>query len=702
MSRHLKIWVALLIFLLAPVLAWSQGAAPNAGGGNAPPPPSANQPPQPQTDQTTNIAYFTLRDGMNSTLTLNNLAPTQTNVTVTLFNAEGRSQVLDPIVLDPHSFKQIELQEVVKGELFDSGNIQVAFHGIPMAVTCQVSVYSLEKRVSFESREQDMMDFESSSLNGILSLPPKDARGFLAVTNVSKNKVTAKLTVAPKMKEIELYPRETHLVRLDEEFGLHAPATALVKLSQNGLPGDVITTAFVVDLKDGYSSAFAMSDPKVMRSSHLAGAHLRFGQPDPSEGFPAGTTFRSPLLLANVTDKPVTAHVSVDYTVAEKLAMTPLDPKQDDTQDKFSNVALKDVTIAPGDVQRIELADELAKLGVPTPVKEAGVEITHEAPPGSLIGHLVSADQTGDYSFEVPIKDPAAMNEMMEGAYPWTLENGTNTVLHLKNTTDKSVVGLVVFTFPGGTYNPDRIKLEPYQTVAIDIQKLKDSKKLDVRQKLFPVDAMHGQVVWRQETPYSLIGRAEEVDSKAGIARSFSCEVDCCSWYYQDFSLDPGGFVTGYNEGTDCSGYSFGPYASQANYWYSDNTSIATIDSWGTVSLVQGNGGDTYVHGVFSQRNYTYSGGYCQPYYTNYDASLGISIRLSAYIFNGLSNGLCTWVQTCAGACGSPHTTNSDPSTGLCFTTGPYKQCYDVLVNRMCTIYRAACYGKSAPGICTN
>src|SRR6266571_1178275 len=104
---------------------------------------------------------------MNSTLTLNNLAPTQTSVTVTLFNTEGRAQVLDPITLDPHSFKQIELREVVNSELFDSGNIQVAFHGTSMAVTCQVSVYSQEKRISFESREQDMMDFESTNLNGI-------------------------------------------------------------------------------------------------------------------------------------------------------------------------------------------------------------------------------------------------------------------------------------------------------------------------------------------------------------------------------------------------------------------------------------------------------------------------------------------------------------------------------------------------------
>ena len=39
----------------------------------------------------------------------------------------------------------------MKSELFEEGNIQVAFHGIMMAVTCQVSVSSTDKRVSFES-----------------------------------------------------------------------------------------------------------------------------------------------------------------------------------------------------------------------------------------------------------------------------------------------------------------------------------------------------------------------------------------------------------------------------------------------------------------------------------------------------------------------------------------------------------------------
>jgi hypothetical protein len=640
MSCQLKILVLLLSFWLILLPLYRVQAAPQKSNSQQPVPSTgarSKRPatvPEPETDQTTNLAYFTLRDGMDSTLTLQNLAPKPTPVTVTVFSSEGRPEVLDPITLDPHSFREIDLATAIKKPNFDSGNVQIAFHGRSMAVTCQVSVSDIVKRISFESRELDMMDFESSNLNGIVSLPQKGAKGFLAVTNVSKNQATVHVSIGSTTKDILVSPRETRLLKLNEEFGLYAPTAALLKLSQTGLPGDIISTGFVMDVENGYSSAFTMTDPKIMRSSHLAGAHFRFGQTDPGEGFPAGTTFNSPLLLANVSDAPVVAHISVDYTVTEKLAMTPVDAKQGSAEDKFSTVTVKDVTIAPGDVHRIELAQELAHLGVPAPVQEAGVDIDYQAPPGSLIGELVSVDQTGDYDFEVPIKDAAAMNAMMEGIYPWTLEDSTGTVLHLKNTTDKAVRALATLAFAGGDYNLPGIALQPYQTIAIDIQKLKDSKKPDARGQPFPANVTHGQVVWRQVTPYSIIGRAEQTDVSGGIARSFSCGGDCCANFLQEDCVstspcapnsDPGysintsgltgdadgsGTVYGYSYGWDCNAYRFGPVDSTPNYFASENTNVATVDSSGNVSYVAA--GSTIIDGDFTDPYYSYNWqGFC-------------------------------------------------------------------------------------------
>ena len=652
MSRRLNIVSTVIVTFAFAFLSWGQTAPQTAKATNKSAAEAASAAadddrlPEEQKDQIANIPYFTLRDGLNSTLTLNNNPPTPTAVTITIFSSQGRPKTLDPITIPPHSFKQIELRDVVDGESFDQGSISVAYYGKEMDVTTQVSVYSLEKRIAFESREQGMFDFESNVSNGILFLPQKEAHGFLGLTNVAKNNVTVQLSVGPKTKTITLGPRETHLVKLDGEFDLQAPTSALVKLSQNGLPGNILTTGFVINGEDGYSSAFTMFDSKVMRSSHLAGAHFRFGTADPKEGFPPGTTFNAPLLLANVSDAPVTAQVAVDYTLAEKPAITSINPQQRDAQDYFRTIAVKNVTISPGSIERIELAAELARLGVPTPVKEAGVDIDYQAPPGSLIGHLVSADQNGKYTFEVPIKDAFAWNAMIEGIYPWTLENGTRTVLHLKNRTGNAVHVQSTISFPGGTYNLPKLSLQPYQTIAVDIQEIKDSQRPDARGMRFPADAMHGQIVWFPEVPYSIVARAEQVNIAEGIAHNFSCQVGCCMFYSESGCTSTSGCAPGnggpsvsgltgdvggsgtlnaYVYGTDCNNNHFGPNtAGYTTTWSSDNTSIATVSGSGSSATVYFQAaGTTNISATIPTTYYDYSSCcICHGYGTSYTTVL--------------------------------------------------------------------------------
>jgi len=606
MAHRTRIGLLVLVLTAAAsgsARAQTSGQPPTSNGTAAvsgPTPPIPSQPVHlklPVGDQMTNIPYFSLRDGMSSTLTLNNTAGAAIPVMVTIYNREGRSQQLAPITLDPHSFKQIELRDVVASDLFDSGSLQIGYGGTPMLVTCQLSVYSLDKRVSFEVREQAMMDFESPNLNGILSLPATSAEGFLAVTNVAANDVKVQVT-SGKTKEFSLHPHETQLVKLNE--GDKEPLAQMVKLRQNGKPGDVVSAGFVLDLKNGYSSRFTMEDPKLMRDSVLAGAHIRFGPPDPNEGFPPGTTFSSPLMVANVSNKPVNAHVSVDYTVKEKLAVTPIDPKKGDTQDKVSYVHVKDLTIAPGDVQRTDLAQEMARFNVPGPVEEASVEIAYDADPGALIGQLTSVDQSGDYSFEVPIKDPTAIGEWPQGVYPWTLENGTSSVLHLKNFTEAKELAQVDIRFAGGVYSPKMLVLEPHQTIAIDIRKLRDSQTPDEFGHMIPLDVTQGQLWWGAKELATIIGRNEEVNVSEGIAKSFSCAIPCCGSMSSSYEISPGSatmlvstsgtpLTTNENDYTcknmACTmsnGKCYPNYNNTGWYetygnWYSSNTGVATL-----------------------------------------------------------------------------------------------------------------------------
>jgi len=521
--------------------------------------PSNSSAPLELSDQVTSLPYFTLRDGMSSQLTLFNSAPAPTTVTATIFNTEGRPYSPQPIVLDAHSFKTIQLKDIVPESDFDSGSIELAFRGINMtALTTQVSIYSLEKRVLVESRHLHM--FMSSRLNGIVWLPDAEADGFLAVTNAGGNRRAIQLAVGSRKREIILLGHQTRLIKLKDEMDGGAASPSLISLHHDGLPGDVIATGFVMDLRKGYSATIPMTDPAIMRSSKLAGAHVRFGQPDAREGFPDATRFGAPLLLANLGETPVTAHVSVDYTVQGT------NQEPGGTADKVSTVAVKHLTIRPGEVERIELSRDLSALGVSGPVKEAGVDIGYDASPGTVIGQLTNVDESGDYSFEVPLKDPSAMDMMMEGGYPWTIEDGKNTTVYMKNITDKPVRAFATVAFPDGSfYNLPMVELQPYQTFAIDLRKLKDSGAVDSRGKRF--HGTHGQFVWRQVTPYSIIGRAETVSLKDGIASSFTCGTGCCEDFWQSTSLyttniagEVGtsvGGVTALTQGVDCYAWPF-------------------------------------------------------------------------------------------------------------------------------------------------
>src|SRR6266403_1461971 len=86
MTRQLRVGVLSGLFLLSSLAMVHSARAQNTAGGNAPPPQASVQSQRPdpaperQSDQVTNIPYFTLRDGMSSTLTLNNNAPSPTPV----------------------------------------------------------------------------------------------------------------------------------------------------------------------------------------------------------------------------------------------------------------------------------------------------------------------------------------------------------------------------------------------------------------------------------------------------------------------------------------------------------------------------------------------------------------------------------------------------------------------------------------------
>jgi len=359
----------------------------------------------------------------------------------------------------------------------------------------------------------------------------------------------------------------------------------------------LIATGFALNRRTGFSSNLSFADCGVAKSTTLAGAHIRVGPPDPTEGFPSGTRFSAPLLLANTMNMPVEAQASIEYTMGGRP----------------SRVILPPISLAAREVKRVELREELERRGITGVLDDAGIDISYGEMPGTVIARLMSYDESKDYSFDVPIKDPKAGPS--NGGYPWRLDGTYTTVLHLKNTLNKDVSALFKLSYDGGEYNAPPVTMAPYQTIAVDIRKLRDAQRKDLRGNLMPSDVESGKVMWIGLGAESIIiGRAEVSNIDFGIASSFSCSIcDCGSVMvtndpYSPFiapnsltvPADSTGISFGANEyrETWCDTNVWGPVAPSSTVtWSSSDTSVATV-SGQTITLVSA--GTTTIRGSWS------------------------------------------------------------------------------------------------------
>jgi hypothetical protein len=585
----------------------------------------------PVEDHFLNFAYFVESGDLTSTLALNNNTRDPQNVQVTIFNHRGDLFQLPPLSLPAQQTSRFSLHDLLKDAKgdFNSGNLRVFYHAIAMGVTGQVTVTSAKHRYSFDSYPTEAMMFASTRLNGILWLPDKRTEASVALTNTASTALTVTISSGqdPRKREknINLNPRETNVVNLREFVTepVRGPSATLLSLTHNGAPGDLITTGFALNDQNGFASNLLFVDRATATSNKLAGAHVRIGQAAASEGFPAGTTFSAPLVVANPSDLPSEAHVAVDYTI----------------DDAPHRVELAPFTLAAQEIKQIDLAQELARRGVSGPVDEAGVDLSYSGQAGAVIGRLTSVDGSGDYSFDVPIKDPLAGMNRVSGSYPWRLDQGYTTVLHLKNTIDKEVTAIVQVRYDGGNYNPELIKLAPYQTVAIDIRELRDAQRKDIRGGVMPNDVTSGQVIWYEREKGSLIGRAEIFNVGVGVADSFSCQGSCpCPSSFRSTFMSPTTFISGVgNSGlifrpqemdSDCHSNSFGPFdmTNSVTSWSSTDTSIATVDSGGIVSCVGPGSGN--ILATFSATVFGGPPGSCNATTVNPTSSGGMTVEV--------------------------------------------------------------------------
>src|SRR5262249_46007132 len=277
--------------------------------------PSCHMPVE---DHHLNFAYFVESGNLTSSLVLNNNTLDPQDVRVNIFNYNGQLFSL-PLSLPAGQVARLSVKDLLKdvpGD-FSSGNIQVFYHAMGMGVTGQVTITSAKQRYSFDSYPTEAMMFASTRQDGILWLPDNRTQARVALTNTGSATFAATVSVGQKQNSIKLASRETKVVNLNEFVGEpgNGPIVALLNLTHTGVPGELIATGYTFNEQNGFASNILFTDRATLKSTRLAGAHLRFGRARAGEGLPAGTVFNAPLVVANIGNASSEIRVSVDYTI---------------------------------------------------------------------------------------------------------------------------------------------------------------------------------------------------------------------------------------------------------------------------------------------------------------------------------------------------------------------------------------------------
>ncbi len=506
-----------------------------------------------------------------------------------------------------------------------------------MEITGQVSVVNRRDRLEFESKPSMAMDYSSQRLNGIITVPDRQAKAYVALTNTSANPIEVLLTSDSEhvhSDKVKLLAHETKVEEIKLKNSNNSPLSALVTLQHNGSVGALITTAYAMNKQTGFTANLYFYDDAKTVSNKLAGVHFRFGEANPAEGFPAGTIFKAPLVLANLGNAASTATVTVDYTQNEQAK----------TQ------AIGSYTLQPRGLKEIELQSALASFGITGVVDNAGVDIKYTGTAGTIVGQMTSMSTNGDYSFDVPIKDPLISMNRTSGSYPFRLDGGYKTVLHLKNMTDKKARAVVQIRYEGGTYHPDQITMEPYQTVALDIKKLQSQQTLDIRGNIFPANITSGKIIWTERDTATVVGRSETANFGEGIAGSFSCPWCSCaphSGFFEMSYISPfNGFSVVGDEGYSLRGLEtliscdeiegWGPYwvsGFQLN-WSSSNSGVVSVDAAGWLQCLAV--GTSSIYGsYFTVTGRDNNSPNCDEYYSNLSDQAPVQVSPKVSISGG-------------------------------------------------------------------
>ncbi|MCG3161303.1 MAG: hypothetical protein JMDDDDMK_02454 [Acidobacteria bacterium] len=551
--------------------------------------------------------YYTTENGFKSTLVLNNKGPNQIVATPILHSQNGQTFTASPVAVGGESSQEVDLNLLasIAGQQFRSGSFEFTYEGRILEMGGGLKIVDAGKSLIFDEQMLEPgMKFPSSRLEAVYAVPFEDSRVSVIFTNTTAQPVNvdgdAIFAGANGRHPVKgnLGPFETKIVSLPHGLVKKAQAGA-VSLTHNGAAGALLAMIHLQDADRGYSESVNFTNPGG-KTAERHGAGLRLGNVN-------NDPLKPVIAVRNIGDSATTVTAAVPYS------------KQNGST---GTIALPQVLLAPGEIKLLNTSNPQLKQN---DFAAAGLEIKYTGAPGSVIASATSVSQSGNHVFALPMKDPQG-GMSSTGGYPWFINGSSSTVVFIKNASDKEQTFRLDLIYQHGIWGSNLRKLAPHETYAFDIRQIRDAQVKGSRDDTLPLDVTKGHVYWTifGSTEKALIGRAQTVDPVGGMASTYECQTCSCS-------AETSGFTTGYYSGkVEPIGEDYAEPGGTRNYramqqdyncyggggswfdvstsvqWSTGNPSIATINSFGTVTA-QNQPGTTSVMATWTAYNYQWN-----------------------------------------------------------------------------------------------
>ena len=523
---------------------------------------------------------------------------------------------------------------------FAQGSVSIYFVGTIMPIVGQITATNPQLSLVHESVMVEHDPGRSDIppvLNGLWWGLGSGRVASVMVSNSSASQQTAQAYLDfegerhPLKDPLTFAPYETKVLDITQlltSLGFD-PAQAPeggITIVPNGATPTLIAAGRITDPATGFSSTidFPSTDLEIASALHATGVPI--GTPSSDSPFVAAGTFTPHVIVRNLLASAQTVTVTVEYPQASTgsgVSAAPLNPVA--AQDgKHSPVAMQSpiapITVPPYSTQDISLSALMSQF--PAALPFASVRIQFSGPPGSLQAQVTSVESKGDMVIDSHIQNEGN-GWAGSGANPWHLDDDTESILFLTNESDQPAhIGFRITANGSAPYYLTKLLLNPRETRAIDIRKLRDAQQADFMGNLIPAAAPDGSVAWIRGDNLPVMGRLMQIHRKSGMASNYDCCYCGCPYNYTPSinQMNPTSlyalvgdtnsfaFEAGYE---DCNRYEYWYDYTTSASWTSGSPSIASIQGTGQIKGVSG--GTATISTSYSGYTYRFNGSVCIP-----------------------------------------------------------------------------------------